>query len=630
MHEIGPEELARRLRTSITESHARFAFFLGAGCSVSCGIPGAGDLVRTWLPRLKKHCTGNDRDFERWVRTEFKGYEESRAAEFYGRVIERLFLNLQDRQAEIERIVAGKDPGFGYAVLAQLVSCRDYGPGCNVVLTTNFDDLVADALYLYTSTKPLVIVHESLVGFVKVTRTQPLVLKLHGDARLAPMNTQTETKQLNKEVRNVLANVLGEMGLVFIGYGGSDRSIAEVLSNLPANSLPWGVFWVRDTLPTGELGQWLRNRNSVWVRHLDFDELMLLFLNEFGLEHPNLKSRLDRLQSTYQETFKTLSSKVARKAETPEGQVMKKAAEEAAKRFKNWFAVYLAASELQRTNPEEADSVYRKGLEQFPKSLELLGNYAIFLHRIRKDYDRAEEFYRLALEVGPDAAYLIGSYASFLFLTRKDYDRAEELYKHGLEIEPNNFALLGSYAGLLFHVRKDYDRAETFYKRSLEVEPDNAIQLGNYANFLSVARKEDDRAEEFYRRSLEIAPDYAIHLCNYAGFLFYRDRRADGLQYLNKALQTEPTETVLLEGRFYQYAHLTDAEIRRTAIVQMKVLLLQDVRSPGWNLSRNVERAIADGHPQPALLLKLAHVIADEAKIDELSGFQEWNSPTGK
>ena len=47
---------------------------------------------------------------------------------------------------------------------------------------TNFDDMVADALYLYTQKKPLVMVHESLASFVDTGRTRPTVLKLHGDA----------------------------------------------------------------------------------------------------------------------------------------------------------------------------------------------------------------------------------------------------------------------------------------------------------------------------------------------------------------------------------------------------------------------------------------------------------------
>jgi len=113
-----------------------------------------------------------------------------------------------------------------------MMTFEDIGRHCNVVQTVNFDDLIADALYLYTQKKPLVISHESLSGFVKITRTRPLIMKLHGDARLDPKNTEKETQGLAENVRKVLKNLLHETGLIFIGYGGHDESIAEILTEL--------------------------------------------------------------------------------------------------------------------------------------------------------------------------------------------------------------------------------------------------------------------------------------------------------------------------------------------------------------------------------------------------------------
>jgi hypothetical protein len=169
MHEIGAEEFARRLKMSMTESDGRFIFFLGSGCSVASGIPAAAGLVKNWLPRLKKIKTGIEDHLTDWLKNEYPTYEETKAASFYGKVIEDLFFTPEERQREIERLTEGKDPGFGYGVLAQIMSHPSFISRCNIVLTTNFDDLVADALYLYTFKKPLIISHESLVGFVRIT-----------------------------------------------------------------------------------------------------------------------------------------------------------------------------------------------------------------------------------------------------------------------------------------------------------------------------------------------------------------------------------------------------------------------------------------------------------------------------
>ncbi len=182
MKEIGAQEFVRRFKSLIEDPDSRLSFFMGAGCSVSSGIPSAGTLVKSWLPKLKRLKTGNDDKLDEWVKKEFPDYQDVNPSQLYGTIIEELFHQPVERQKEIERLIEGKDPGFGYAVLAQIMSHEKHGRHCNIVLTTNFDDMVADALYLYTSQKPLVIAHESLTGFIRISGTRPLVVKLHGDA----------------------------------------------------------------------------------------------------------------------------------------------------------------------------------------------------------------------------------------------------------------------------------------------------------------------------------------------------------------------------------------------------------------------------------------------------------------
>ncbi|HRA49049.1 MAG TPA: hypothetical protein PK819_13345, partial [Thermomicrobiales bacterium] len=139
-------EFALRLKALM--EHQQVVFFVGAGCSISSGIPGAGDLVREhWLPRLYDASHHQEDSFDTWVQREFPTYDPTMPAHAYGDVMARLFVDGNQRQMEIERICAGKDPGFGYASLAQLMALPK--SQARIVLTTNFDDLVFDALYLY-------------------------------------------------------------------------------------------------------------------------------------------------------------------------------------------------------------------------------------------------------------------------------------------------------------------------------------------------------------------------------------------------------------------------------------------------------------------------------------------------
>lgn len=565
MKEMKIAEFVRRMKGSVESSlDSRFTLFLGAGASYSSGVPMAGGLVKRWLPRLKNIETGNDNDLQIWAANRFKGYNENNPAEFYGPIMEALFINPKDRQQEIENLIERKDPHFGYAVLAQLISHEEWGKHFNMVLTTNFDDMVADALYLYTNKKPLVIAHESLVSFVQITRSRPLVIKLHGDARLAPKNTEFETAELAEEVKRVVMNILTETGLIFAGYGGNDQSILDILKDIPDSGLPWGIYWVNDHPPTGELGEWLDSRGAIWVNHLDFDEWMLIVHNEFVLPQPNM-NRFKKINTTYFETFKTLTEEINSRPETDDKHILQEAAAKAAKEFDSWVAVELEARKYKESEPDKANEIYQKELENFPNSAPLLGAYSHFLHFIRKEFVHVEEYYLRALQIDPEHAQSLGNYAVFLEDISKDYDKAEKHYQRVLELAPDDADFLGNYAAFLYKIRKDFDKGEDYFQHALQADPEHTDNLGNYA-----------------------------------GFKLSQGDQQKGIEILNKAFQFADPEInidLLLECWFYQYAHIGEDSQRKESLTKIKELLESEVRSPGWDLSQNVQRGIEDGHP---------------------------------
>jgi tetratricopeptide (TPR) repeat protein len=450
---IEVQEFVRRLKMLMDLPDSRFTFFLGAGCSVSSGIPTAGKLVKDWLPKLKRLKKGSEDNLEEWVRNEFS----NNAAPSYGTVMEALFLTPEERQHEIEKLTEGKDPDFSYGVLAQMMSHEEYGSHCNTVLTTNFDDMVADALYLYSNKKPLVISHDSLIGFVRISRTRPLVIKLHGDARLAPRNTELETQELDEAVKKVLKNLLSETGLIFIGYGGNDNSILNILKELPKGALPWGVYWINNDIPQNDMGSWLESRNAIWVKHCNFFELMAIISNEFELR----PIQMERFVRLLHENVDTV------------------------------VEYYEKADEADHTYPN------------------ILANSASLL-TIYKDNDRAEECYEKAIHIAPDNFNAVSNYAIFLEKVRKDYDKAEKHYKQAIKIDSNHASLLGNYANLLRNIRKAYDKAETYYKRAIEMDSNHDTHLGNYAALLLAQGREE--GFDLLQRALKRADNPALLL----------------------------------------------------------------------------------------------------------------------
>jgi Tfp pilus assembly protein PilF/NAD-dependent SIR2 family protein deacetylase len=666
MKKMKVEEFVRRLKDKMVQTpEIQVVFFIGAGCSVSSGIPTAKELVKQWLPRLKSLRVGDDEDFHTWIRTEFPKYTDSNAAQYYGPVIEELFPTTAERQKEIERLTQGIDPGFAYTVLAKLMGSEKYGRHCNTVITTNFDDLIADALYLHTSKKPLVIVHDSLFGFVKTYRSLPLIIKLHGDARLAPKNTDRETEDLTADVKKVLTNLLTETCLVFVGYGGNDKSIVNIFNNLPKSSISGGVFWVSSHQPTGKMREWLESReDSWWVEHGDFDELMLLTRSEFNLDHPDMK-RFDSLYKKYMDTYKALSAKVDIKKNIGEKRILEEAIRKADSEFPNDWGVINAASKLESTDPTKADITYQQGLEKFPKSGILLTAYATFLHVVGKDYDKAEEYYKKALEIDPLLFVSYGNYALLLDDIRKDYDKAEEYYKKALEINPRDAKVMDNYANLLYEIRKDYDKAEEYYKKALEIDPLNAINANNYVIFLKRAKKDYDTAEEYYKNALGIFPrsvdvltgyadllhhmrkDYdkaevyykkaleanprdANSLANYGGFLLGKKRYGQGLRLVHKAIQLgrkdkKTSPSVFVECWYYLHAHAKGKKLRTAGLTELKTILKAGKRTHDWVFEDNISTATRDGYPNPEFLKTLADVCNGLDSLEKLDNFREWS-----
>ena len=366
------------------------------------------------------------------------------------------------------------------------------------------------------------------------------------------------------------------------------------MNELPSNALPWGIYWVGSHVPDGNIRGWLEERNAVWVNQNDFDELMLLVLNEFGLSHPG-KDRFDRLMDTYFETFKELKGRVEARLKKEEVRLLREALEKAVKEFGSWWAVELEAEKYEKENPEKADIIYQEGIKKFSDNAALLGDYAVFLKNIRKDYDKAEEYYRKSLEIDPQDANNLGNYALFLHEIRKDYDKAEEYYRKSLEIDPHGANHLGNYALFLRNIRKDYDKAEEYYRKSLEIDPHGANHLGNYACLL-------------------------LSRGNKEGFLLAEK----AIELARKDLSKPLHKSLLLECLFYQYAHSTDKHLQKRSLKEIKILLKEGTTSPGWDLSDNVKRATQNGHPHPDFLDRLARVISEEIDIQELHKFNQW------
>ena len=146
----------------------------------------------------------------------------------------------------------------------------------------------------------------------------------------------------------------------------------------------------------------------------------------------------------------------------------------------------------------------------------------------------------------------------------------------------------------------------------MEIEPEHANNNENYAIFLSDIKKDSDEAEKYYLKALELEPEDAYNNGNYAGFLLARGSHEKAKDYLARAWADAIDNVLIIELYFYEYAHVV--EKMDEAEKGMIKLLDEGVRSPGFDLLQNVEKAIKDGHPYPEKLHEYANRIGEVEK----------------
>jgi protein O-mannosyl-transferase len=543
---ISAREFAGRFANGVRVSQQSFTWFLGAGCSKSSGILDAAGLVEKWLKEQYELEANTTKAFDDWAKVNFASYDPTYLAALYAEAFARRHPSPVERQREIEMICSRGEPAYGYATLAQLLSHGEYGRYCNTVLTTNFDDLIADALYLYGErhARPLVVTHEALARYVRTNSPRPTIVKLHGDAHLDPKNLQPETREIDVGLSKQLYPFLQDHALIFVGYGGNDQSILKFVQNCPIPALAPPIFWVSKREAPAAFHDWLCDRGALRVDHTDFDQMMHLLRNSMNIELIDRK-RWNQIGDRYYEAFDKLKDIIDKlKVASEDTKALKIATSEAAKTLPNdWNYVSRARAEA---NPEKADKIYRDGLEKSPDSPILNRAYADFLFANRMDADQTELHYKRAIEADPSHAFTLSQYAAFLRNIRKDFDQAEAYFKRAIETEPNGAYYLTTYGRFLEDSRKDSDGAESFYKRAIEAEPKYPYSIYTYARFLEDRRKDKDAAETYYKRAIEVDPKYSYALGNYALFLEnVRKDMAAAEIYHKRAIEADPNSSIL-------------------------------------------------------------------------------------
>jgi hypothetical protein len=235
---------------------------LGAGASVTSGVPAAGptvDKAARWawceaVGRSPEDIRIQRSDYWPWLCQQPWFSSDRSRAEQYSIAIKKLLGVRRTRREFFEKLISpGILPKAGYRSLVRILN----EGWVSTLLTTNFDHCIEDARILENKPHLLVSIKtpDDLVRF-SASPSAPQLIYLHGSVEhYSDKNIDEETASLAPELIDRLVPLLRDHPVVVVGYRGAEASIMDGLFQNQfekTNRFAQGVYWcVRET----ELGK---------------------------------------------------------------------------------------------------------------------------------------------------------------------------------------------------------------------------------------------------------------------------------------------------------------------------------------------------------------------------------------
>jgi tetratricopeptide (TPR) repeat protein len=510
-------------------SNFRFAWLLGAGASCSSGIPLGSELVDRWLKEMRDRETSEFTLLSEWAtadRLQIRNFEFEKREQFYSDIYQRRFrLFPEEGYAFLESIMANREPGPGYSILAGALAAQPQRH--NVVITTNFDNLAADALSIYTNTFPLIVGHESLAGFVEVSMRRPLICKIHRDVLLTPHNDRRSLRRLHDAWGTALRALFKHYTPLIIGYGGNDDTLMDLLESLEPADIKGPLVWCyyEKSQPSERIVNLVADLNGFLVAAPDFDSLMLVLGQEIGLSIPDdeiIKRATGRCRRYRYQIMQLLSK-------TPAANGIAATMEKS----ERWWKWYLLAQ--KGTDLTERERAYRQGIHLYKDNAPLHGKFANFMRDEVLNPKIAEELYIKAHKLDSEDGIITADFAQFVADEKRDCDQAENLFQEAVTFNPSNAAIANSFANFLWDFREDLERADRFYRIAVALDPRNANIALDSATFVWNVQGLYGVADYQYREALKLNPGMAGVSAGYAGFLLSNESFGEAMKQIERA-----------------------------------------------------------------------------------------------
>ena len=265
-------DLMTRLAFLMHENRGVYAVLAGSGLSRAAGIPTGWEITLDLIRRVARgQGEPEQTDWAEWYR------DSVRREPDYSELVEELGGSPDERRSilegyieptEEERAEGRKVPTAAHRAIADLV--RD--GLVRVVVTTNFDRLLENALRDRGVEPTVVDSVDALQGAVPLTHAPCYLVKLHGDYKDARIrNTDEELANYPTAFDTLLDRIFDEHGLVVCGWSAEwDEALRRAMTRAPSRR--YSLFWAVRGEPGDAARRIVEERRGRFVPIGDADE----------------------------------------------------------------------------------------------------------------------------------------------------------------------------------------------------------------------------------------------------------------------------------------------------------------------------------------------------------------------
>lgn len=478
LNEISPKAFIHMFGEA-QKYNRRFCFILGSGASREGGIPTGVEMAKIWAEELKNKYEEKELK-DLMDKLDIKSITPS-SENYFGIYELRYFPEYQEGYAYFERELEKGVPSLGHHALAKILAGKTH----NLAITTNFDSLIEDALFIYANEHPLLVGHESLAGFINLNVDRPIVAKIHRSLYFHPYNRQKETHGLDQEWQETLKKSFMVYTPVVIGYAGGDQSLMEFLKDedVKMNGLYW-CYWKKEK-PSQEIVDLVKSKDGFLIPIEGFDYFMYMLSRKMNFENPEkemkkvTKDRIERYNTQYDKFEKMVRTEVGQSPASNE-------------------TLNEILIEMDTYNDEQIKEAKK---EETDYNYKTMGR----IYRREGRYDKAVEAYTAAIDLSPEKAENYFNRGN-IYVDLKEYDKAVEDYTKAIELNSEYFVAYNN-RGYIYDKLREHQKALNDFTKAIDINPQGPNPY-KHMGTLKYKCEEYDQALEYLNKAIDLRESY--------------------------------------------------------------------------------------------------------------------------